>query len=170
VSELRAVALQSGQSVDADGQPSSAGRWNNVMKENTKNQVEGVHLPPVWCGAICRNAMNEICVERCAPKRDCSGFDEKPNLKLTDMPRFPKTEGMTREEKFTSVTVYLAKVVDHLQGAENDHETNFVRRPHIDRSRSGALSETVKVEDILSGFAKADSPLEAGKKREDQGI
>ena len=78
------------------------------------------YVPPAWCGAICRNAMNEICIEACAVKRDCSAFEEKPNLKLVDMPRFPKTEGMTREEKFTSVTVYLAKVVDHLKGIEDE--------------------------------------------------
>ena len=64
--------------------------------------------------------MNEICIEHCAAKRDCSAFEPKPNLKLTDMPRFPLNESanMTKEEKFTSVTVYLATVVDHLQGNE----------------------------------------------------
>lgn len=64
--------------------------------------------------------MNQVCIEKCAPKRDCSGFEEKPNLKLADMPHFPKTADMTREEKFTSVTVYLAKVVDHLQGRDDE--------------------------------------------------
>ena len=89
------------------------------MKERNNNQPEGVFLPPAWCGAICRNAMNDVCVEHCAVKRDCSFFDEKPNLKITDLPRFPDTRGKTKEEKFTLVTVYLAKVVDHLQGTEN---------------------------------------------------
>ena len=50
--------------------------------------------------------------------RDCSYFEEKPGMKLGDMPRFPETAGMTKEEKFTSVTVFLSKVVDHLQGRE----------------------------------------------------
>jgi hypothetical protein len=91
------------------------------MKERKNNQHEEVvhYMPPAWCSSICRNAMNEICVESCAIKRDCSAFEPKPNLNLSDMPRFPKTEGMTKEEKFTSVTVYLAKVVDHLKGIED---------------------------------------------------
>lgn len=72
--------------------------------------------------------MNDICVEHCAIKRDTSGFVPKPDLTLDEMPRFPKTEGMTREEKFTSVTIYLAKVVDHLKGIENEHGTFVVRR------------------------------------------
>ncbi len=64
--------------------------------------------------------MNEVCIEDCAIKRDCSAFDLKPNLKLIDMPRFPLEESgsMTKEEKFTVVTVYLAKMIDHLQGRE----------------------------------------------------
>ena len=89
------------------------------MKERQQNQFEAVQMPPAWCSAICRNAMNEICIEHCAVERDCSAFEPKPNLKIADMPRFPLKEstGMTKEEKFTSVTVYLAKVIDHLQGA-----------------------------------------------------
>ena len=79
-------------------------------------------MPPTWCSGICRNAMNEICIEDCAIKRDCSAFEPKPNLNLSDMPRFPLNESvsMTKEEKFTSVTIYLAKVVDHLQGIEEE--------------------------------------------------
>lgn len=90
------------------------------MKENNKNQIQGIRLPPVWCSALCKNAMNEICVEDCAVKRDCSAFDLKANLTLVDMPRFPLVESaeMTKEEKFTCVTIYLAMIVDHLQGNE----------------------------------------------------
>ncbi len=92
------------------------------MKDKEQNQIEGVRLPPIWCSSLCRNAMNERCIEECAIKRDCSAFEPKPNLKLADMPRFPLEESanMTKEEKFTSVTVFLAKVVDHLQGVENE--------------------------------------------------
>jgi len=92
------------------------------MKENGKNQIQaqGIKLPPVWCSALCKNAMNEICVEACAIRRDCSAFDPKPDLTLVNMPRFPLEESteMTKEERFTSVTIYLAKIVDHLQGKE----------------------------------------------------
>ncbi len=90
------------------------------MKERNNNQEKVVHMPPVWCSSLCRNAMNEVCVEHCSIRRDCSAFEPKPNLKLSDMPRFPKTEHMTKEEKFTSVTIYLAKVVDRLQGIEDE--------------------------------------------------
>ena len=83
------------------------------------SEREGIQIP-VWCSAICRNALNEKCVEECSVRRDCSYFEAKPNLKLSDMPRFPINDSadMTKEERFTSVTIYLAKVVDHLQGRE----------------------------------------------------
>jgi hypothetical protein len=90
------------------------------MKDREQNQIEGLRMPPTWCSALCRNAMNEICIEDCAVKRDCSAFELRPNVKLSEMPRFPETSGMTKEEKFTSVTIYLAKVVDHLQGNESE--------------------------------------------------
>lgn len=91
------------------------------MTERNGNQEKTFGLPPSWCSSLCRNAMNEICVENCAIKRDCSAFELKPNLDLSDMPRFPleASAKMTKEEKFTSVTIYLAKVVDHLQGNES---------------------------------------------------
>jgi len=90
------------------------------MKENNNNQIRVGRFPPTWCASLCRNAMNEICIENCAIKRNCSAFEPKPNLKLIDMPSFPLSESaeMTKEEKFTSVTIYLSKVVDHLQGRE----------------------------------------------------
>jgi hypothetical protein len=115
------------------------------MKERNNNQLEAISHPPAWCGAICRNAMNEICVEHCAIERDCSGFEEKPNLKLAGMPRFPKTDGMTKEEKFTSVTVYLAKVVDHLNGIDDEHHPSEIyQAPQSARSDSSkAIAEVI---------------------------
>jgi hypothetical protein len=119
------------------------------MKERQQNQFEAVQMPPAWCGAICRNAMNEICIEHCAIKRDCSAFEPKPNLKLADMPRFPLKESadMTKEEKFTSVTVYLAKVIDHLQGTEEETSVILPRA-----SRVSINTEIVGVASALQGL------------------
>src|SRR5215216_523840 len=114
------------------------------MKDRENNQAQTIQLPPPWCGAICRNAMSEVCIEHCAIKRDCSGFDPKPNIKLDDMPRFPNTEAMTRDEKFTSVTIYLSKVVDHLKGIED------VPQPLIFHRASPAVSIDKAIEKIAA--------------------
>ena len=127
------------------------------MKDREQNQLEGVQLPPAWCSGICRNAMNEVCVEHCAVKRDCSGFDEKPNLTLSDLPRFPETKGMTKEEKFTSVTVYLSKVVDHLQGRTNESKP-VIRRTHPKRDTGGQIFTAQQAERVLHAFFEEKSP------------
>ena len=73
------------------------------------------------------------------------------------MPRFPINDSahMTKEERFTSVTIYLAKVVDHLQGneespspvilpralpAENIHQVKTIAQVAIGLKESAADS------------------------------
>ena len=114
---------------------------------------EILHLPPVWCSSICRNAMNEICVENCAIKRDCSGFEPKPDLKLSDMPRFPLREsvGMSKEERFTSVAIYIAKIVDHLNGIEDEHRSMVIRQP--------ALRVVVKPKEVAEVVANVNEAM-----------
>jgi hypothetical protein len=123
-----------------------------------------IQLPPTWCGSICKNAMNEICVEHCAIKRDCSGFDPKPNLRLDDLPRFPleETFEMTREEKFASVTVYLSAVVDELKGVPKD-EPIRIRRPRSYRKRSLNVLENIEVKDLLPDQKQADPIRQDGE-------
>jgi hypothetical protein len=110
--------------------------------------------------------MNEVCVENCAIKRDCSAFEPKPNLKLGDMPRFPNTENMTREEKFASVTVYLAKVVDHLQGVEDDYRYS-IGRSNSHGTGSSPLPENFRDQDLLLSVHQGNTASEDREKRPD---
>src|SRR5271157_4104608 len=103
-----------------------------------EQRMKELQLPPHWCSQICRNAMNEACLEGCAIRRDCSEFEMKKDLKLEDMPRFPDTAGMTKEEKFTSVTVYMAKIVDHLQGVQDEY-LYPIRRQNTHHSSGGRV-------------------------------
>ena len=138
------------------------------MKEY--EQTKGVQLPPTWCSGICRNAMNEVCLKNCAVNRDCSGFEMKKGFKLKDLPRFPldASAAMTKEEKFTAVTVYLAKVVDHLQGVENE-PTIYppIRRQNLHGSGSSRIPEDLKIEDLLLGVQKGNPSPENRTERED---
>jgi len=157
------------------GQPLSAGRGtkNNIMKERENNQPAIMHLPPPWCSSICRNSMNEVCIEQCAINHDCSGFEPKKDLKLEDMPRFPldASFGMTKEERFTAVTVYLAKVVDHLQGVEDEHTIDpFIRRQDLHSTGSRHLPENLQVKDLLSGVQEANSSPEDRSELADSGV
>jgi hypothetical protein len=91
--------------------------------------------------------MTDVCVEECAINRDCRHFRAK-DINLDDMPRFPDAKDMTKEERFTAVTVYLAKVVDHLKG--EDHGTVYLRRPHTNRFPGSQIPPDLKVEGLLS--------------------
>ena len=110
---------------------------------------EKISLPPTWCAPLCRNSMNDVCVEGCAVKRDCSYFRLKKGINLVDMPRFPIQDisEMTKEEKFTSVAVYISKIVDHLQGAEGNGYD-------FDYPRSGTIFEAFKVQGLLHGSTR----------------
>jgi len=140
-----------------------------MTKETEKNKFA---LPPVWCGSICRNAMSEVCIEHCAVKRDCSGFALKPGMNLIDLPRFPidSISQMTKEEKFTSVAVYIAKTVDHLKGVEDEPSYPPLRRPNPDSYPSGQVPANLQVEDILPNLAAGAASLEVGEKRPSETI
>ena len=112
--------------------------------------------------------MNEVCVEHCAIKRDCSAFEPTNGLNLADLPRFPNTAQMTREEKFTSVTIYLSKIVDHLQGESDEYIP--VRRPHTHSSSSRRLSPIIEVKDLLPNLTEAIPSFSDTEKRESEGV
>ena len=63
---------------------------------------------------------------------------------------------MTKEEKFTSVTVYLSAVVDELKGVPND-EPRRIRRPHPNRERCVNVLENINVKDLLTDPKEEDT-------------
>ena len=105
-----------------------------------------ISLPPSWCSRICKNSMLDVCVEDCAIKRDCSWFEPKRDLTVYDLKRISlaDTHEMSKEEKFTTVIVYLSKVVEHLQGAENE-------RPDFNYPRSRKVPKAVQAEGTQLG-------------------
>jgi len=96
----------------------------------------------------------------------------KRGISLIDMPRFPidTISQMTREEKFTSVAVYVAKTVDHLKGVEDEPSYPPLRRPHHDGSPSSSLLTNLKGEDVQSGVQEANSPHSLGAECEGKEI
>ena len=76
---------------------------------------------------------------------------------------------MTKEEKFTSVTIYIAKVVDHLQGVQDEY-LYPIRRQNTHRATGSPIPAVVQVKDILPDLTQAISPPETGEERESQGV
>lgn len=97
--------------------------------------------------------MNEQCIERCAPKRDASEFQVKDGIGLADLPRFPLRQWqqeMISGERQVIAGVYLAKVVDQLQGRQEDVWTRSAR-PDPDRYRGRRVHETFQAEGLSHG-------------------
>jgi hypothetical protein len=113
--------------------------------------------------------MNEKCIEECAIKKDCSGFSLMKYLKVEDMQRFPKTAGMTKEERFIVVCAYLAKIVDHLKGVEDDNAYP-IRRPHTHRAPGRNLPANIQIKDLLPHFPSENSTLAVGEECSSTGI
>jgi hypothetical protein len=96
----------------------------------------------------------------------------KPGVNLIDMPRFPIDQigEMTREEKFASVAVYIAKTVDYLKGVQDEPNYPPLRRPDHDRSTSSQVPANLKVEDLLPDLSAGVASLAVGEKRPSQTV
>jgi hypothetical protein len=129
-----------------------------VERENTE-----VIFPPTWCSPICKNSMNDVCIEDCALERKAAWFDMKPGLTLEDLPRFPlnDVDEMTKEEKFMSVVVYLSKVVEHLKGVDNGQD--------IYSSRSRRILEDVEKQGVLFSATEGNPSSQSRPERENKG-
>jgi hypothetical protein len=108
-------------------------------------------------------------MEDCALKRDASRFSPKEEFALSDLPPFPSKEWqeeLTSQERQAVVGVYMAKVVDHLQGRVPDVWTRNTR-PDPDGSGDGRISPNVQVESVRNDPEEGDSPSEDRPERED---
>jgi hypothetical protein len=66
-------------------------------------------LPIPACAAICRNSMNGICIEKCAPERECANFELREDIGLLEMPGYPDTSQLTWKERFVIEEAYTKK-------------------------------------------------------------
>jgi hypothetical protein len=81
-----------------------------------------VSLPPAWCAELCRQAINEVCIESCSIRRDCSGFEMKKGLRLEEMSHYPLGEfigEMTPKERTIAIGVYVFAIVENLKEGKN---------------------------------------------------
>jgi hypothetical protein len=140
------------------------------MYHKRKVERKTFAVPPEWCWPICDNAYHDICMEGCALKRDASRFSPKEEFALTDLPPFPLKEwqeDLTQQERQAVAGVYLAKMVDHIQGRVPDVWTRNTR-PDPDGSRDCRISPNVQVESLRNDPEEGDSPSEDRPEREDQ--
>lgn len=87
--------------------------------------MERITSPPNWCQKLCSNAFSDVCIEDCATNRDCSRFSLK-QIPLEKLPEYPigEMKDMTKEEKFVSVAIYVAKLTEGLKEGKHGRDTD----------------------------------------------
>jgi hypothetical protein len=113
---------------------------------------KGVSYPPYVTCQLCKYRLTDICVEDCAPARDYRHFKLKDDLVFEDYPRFPLKlflEELSPKVRQVVAAIYLAKIMDYLQGVPDGHN------PHGSRSREALKS--IEIEGLLARGDAEDS-------------
>lgn len=117
------------------------------MKENE------LFLPRYSTCRVCRNNLNQVCIEVCVPEDRYTHFEPKSGLTLGDLPPFPRKEfqnGMPSKVRQAVVGLYMEKMVDKLQGRENE-------RPDFYNSTGRRVPTDVQKQDISVGPKTRDT-------------
>lgn len=109
-------------------------------------------LPKYQICRVCRNNLNQGCVEQCMPKDDLSWFEFKSGTNLEDLPPLSMMEyskEMSNNVKKVILGVYISKIVDHLQGRRDE-------RHYIYRAPSSRVSADLKKQSLSNDTKKRD--------------
>jgi hypothetical protein len=90
-----------------------------VLERDHQEDELALAFPPAWCSLACKNSLSDKCLESCALKRDGSWFDPRPDVTITDLPRFPLkafVEEMGPRERTLAIGLYTALLADQAQG------------------------------------------------------
>jgi hypothetical protein len=118
----------------------------------TKRKVERIpklNLPPSRACGICRNRMNQSCVEECAPEGDYRYFEPDLDRPIDTLPKltFQEYLELPGSMKGKWLFVQLTKLQEALDG------TTIELGPAVYRHRSGKIPEALKVAGVFD-----DSP------------
>ena len=76
---------------------------------------EGYTFPPPACAALCRNAMNEVCIEDCAPEGQGKFFERDRKVTILDVST-EATDHLHPKLQFKIVKAKQDILIEHLQG------------------------------------------------------
>lgn len=120
-----------------------------------------IPTPPSRACGICRNRMNQVCIEECAPEESYEHFDPDMNRHLGNMPKltFDEYLELPGSMKGKWLFVQQTKILEALNG-----ET----RGDIYSSRSSTIFKNEQKQSVLSDPAERSSPHKDRQEREDK--
>lgn len=90
-----------------------------------------INLPDPACASICKNSMNDVCIEKCAPQGEMEHLEVRGELTIESMPRYQPREDLKWKARFRLQDAYTEKAVDFIQGhhqQEVPHGNPVLRR------------------------------------------
>ena len=115
--------------------------------------MERMIMPPSRACGICRNRMNEVCIEKCAPAGEYCEFDPNMNTPLNMLPDLSIDEYRELNGKMKGewLFIQLKKIVE----AHNGDEI----RSYLNRARSRRTFEGIRDQGLLHGSqARTSTP------------
>jgi hypothetical protein len=134
-------------------------------------KMERLRLPDPDCGSICSNALTDRCVEDCSLEGECRLLELKKNLKLADMPKYPKMENKTWQARARLRDAYMEKIVSHLQGESNEsNHPPYYRGTDFNAETSLPVSSALKIQNVLPSVARQVTVFENRKVRKSKDV
>ena len=120
-----------------------------------------IDMPPSRACSICRNRMNDICLDNCAPRETYQYFE--PNMEM-DADLFPKLSieeyrELNGKMKGEWLFVQQTKLMEVQNGTDGRY---------FNSARSRRVSKALQEQNIPDGAAEQDPLREDRKERKDQ--
>lgn len=88
-------------------------------------------LPKYQICGICKNSLNQGCVEECIPQDNLKWFDFKEGTNLEDLLPFSLREFqtcMSNEARKIELAAYISKILDYLQRRRDERQYTYYPR------------------------------------------
>lgn len=130
------------------------------MYHKLVNQEREINMPPSRACGICRNRMNEVCLEECAPDGDYEHFDPNMNRPTETFPNLSLEEyrHLTGKMKGEWLFIQQTKILEAINGEPR----------HTYYPRSRRIPKNFRRQDVPAGSERENSLREDREERQDQ--
>lgn len=120
--------------------------------------MKEICLPPSRACGICRNRMNEVCLENCAPEKKYGSFEPDMTRPLDKLPTLTFKEYLELPGAMKGRWLFIqqTKLIEFMKGEDNGRIPP--PRPYSNHTRSRGVSSNLQEQDLLPGGEKEDTP------------
>lgn len=118
---------------------------------------------------MCRNRMNEVCLENCAPEKKYGSFEPDMTRPLEKMPTLTFNEYIELPGVMKGKWLFIqqTKLIEFMKGEDNGRI--FTPRPYPHRAGSRGVPSNFEEQNLLPCGEEEDTPHPDPKKCKDNG-